>query len=27
MELIAFVKRIFKSLEDDSGDGGRYNIG
>lgn len=27
MELIAFVKRIFKSLEDDGGDGGRYNIG
>jgi two-component system alkaline phosphatase synthesis response regulator PhoP/two-component system response regulator VicR len=27
MELIAFVKRIFKSLEDDGGDGGRYTIG
>jgi two-component system alkaline phosphatase synthesis response regulator PhoP/two-component system response regulator VicR len=27
MELITFVKRIFKSLEEDGPDGGRYNIG
>ena len=27
MELISFVKRIFKSLEGEEGEGGRYNLG